>query len=88
MLLAIDRFGWAFHSDAEGLAKHLAGDFAFTIVPHRELTRHPEMVEGDLLVAFWWQSLLSIDTSRVGAVVCGLFDTWSWDSHGPTKLQA
>jgi len=88
VILAIDRFGWAFHSDAEGLLKHLSDEFSFTIVPHRDLARRPELVEGDLLVAFWWQSLLGIDTSRVGAVVCGLFDTWSWDIHGVRQLQA
>lgn len=93
VMLAIDRFGWAFHADANGLVKHLSGEFDLNIVRYRELmtggeAARPRPVECDLLVAFWWQSLLGIDTSHAGAVACGLFETWSWDVHGPEKLQA
>lgn len=94
VLLAIDRLGWAFHTDAKGLVKHLSDEFAFEMTRYAELTAGPggapprRPIETDLLVAFWWQSLLDMDTSRAGAVATGLFETWSWDVLGAERLQA
>lgn len=85
--LVIDRRGWAFETDARGLIKHLADQFTFSVVTEREATAYPERLEADLMVVFWWKTLLRLRIPQGAAVICGLFDSWSWSLFGVDRLQ-
>lgn len=76
VLLAIDRFGWAFDHIGRALARHLGDEFAFEAKPYREIASG----DADIVVAFWWPTTphLRADVKpRRGLVLC-VYDGFSW----------